>query len=73
MKTSKERQMLEPTSQIISTLNDLSKDERNTVIVISSNLKSLMHAWYAKRAPSLGLAAENGFFWRLDSEEKSER
>jgi len=23
-----------------------------------------MHEWYTKRAPMLGLAAENGFFWR---------
>jgi len=26
-----------------------------------------MHNWYAEKAPKLGLAAENGFFWRWNS------
>jgi hypothetical protein len=31
-----------------------------------------MHNWYADECPLLGLAAENGFFWRPDSKEKNE-
>ena len=50
----------------------MTKDERNTVFVISSEMKDLMHKWYAEKAPKLGLAAENGFFWRMDSEQKDE-
>jgi len=26
-----------------------------------------MHKWYSNKAPKLGLAAENGFFWRWTS------
>lgn len=31
-----------------------------------------MHQWYSKKAPKLGLAAENGFFWRWISEGQNE-
>ena len=31
-----------------------------------------MHKWYGSRAPKVGLASENGFFWRMDSEGKNE-
>lgn len=55
-----------------SILNELTKDERNTVLIMSSQMKTLMHKWYSEAAPSLGLAAENGFFWRMDSIEKDE-
>ena len=34
------------------------------MFVVSTESKKLMHEWYTKRAPMLGLAAENGFFWR---------
>ena len=62
----------EPLPAVVQALNDLTKDERNTVFVISSEMKQLMHKWYAQSAPQLGLAAENGFFWRLDSVNKDE-
>lgn len=32
-----------------------------------------MHKWYSKKAPKLGLAAENGFFWRWSSHNQSEK
>jgi len=35
--------------------------------VISSAKKSIVHKWFSTSAPKLGLAAENGFFWRKDS------
>jgi trehalose-6-phosphatase len=56
----------------MQTLNDITKDERNTVFVLSSQTKDLMHKWYASTCPNLGLAAENGFFWRFDSQNKNE-
>lgn len=31
-----------------------------------------MHKLYSKKAPKLGLAAENGFFWRWNSINKNE-
>lgn len=31
-----------------------------------------MHKWYCEKAPKLGLAAENGFFWRWTSKGKRE-
>jgi trehalose 6-phosphate synthase/phosphatase len=36
----------------------------NIVFVVSTETKQFMHQWYSKGAPMLGLAAENGFFWR---------
>lgn len=64
--------LLEPYQHVLHTLNDLSKDERNTVFILSSQTKDLLHKWYAQSCPQLGLAAENGFFWRLDSIDKNE-
>jgi trehalose-6-phosphatase len=63
---------LEPDPRILTTLNELTKDERNTVFLISSATKDRMHQWYAEACPALGLAAENGFFWRPDSKDKNE-
>ena len=31
-----------------------------------------MHKWYSQKAPKLGLAAENGFFWRWNSQNRSD-
>lgn len=31
-----------------------------------------MHQWYHEKAPYLGIAAENGFFWRWQSKGKLE-
>ena len=39
----------------------------NIVFVVSSESKALMHSWYHTKAPNLGLAAENGQFWRWTS------
>ena len=33
-------------------------------MVFSPQTKYVMAAWFAKSAPMLGLAAENGFFYR---------
>lgn len=62
----------EPLPHVVKALDDISKDERNTVFVISSQTKDLLHKWYAAEAPLVGIAAENGFFWRMDSVKKNE-
>lgn len=56
--------MHEPTPEAIQALNQISDDKQNIVFVVSTESKSLMHSWYHQKAPRLGLAAENGFFWR---------
>lgn len=63
---------LEPYPHVLHILNELTKDPSNTVFVISNQTKRQMHNWYADECPLLGLAAENGFFWRPDSKEKNE-
>jgi len=65
-----QRVVEEPYHNVLNMLNEISMDDRNTVIVISSQTKDLMHKWYAETCPRVGLAAENGFFWRIDSKEK---
>ena len=62
----------EPYPHVLHILNELTKDDRNTILLISSHTKDKMHKWYAEACPRLGLAAENGFFWRLDSIDKTE-
>lgn len=63
---------LEPYPHVLHALNELTKDDRNTVFVLSSHTKDKMHQWYAEACPKLGLAAENGFFWRFNSLSKTE-
>ena len=62
----------EPSSEAVAALNELSQDPRNIVFVVSPASKALLHSWYHEKAPKLGLAAENGFFWRFDSRNKNE-
>ena len=62
----------EPTAEAIAALNIISDDPNNIVFMVSTESKSLMHKWYHEKAPSLGLAAENGFFWRFSSRNKNE-
>lgn len=57
----------EPTQEAFEALDAISDDPDNIVFVVSSESKSLMHQWYNIRSPKLGLAAENGFFWRWTS------
>lgn len=62
----------EPTTEAIQALSLISEDPNNIVFVVSTESKSLMHKWYHEKAPSLGLAAENGFFWRWTSKNMGE-
>jgi trehalose-6-phosphatase len=57
---------------IVQTLDRLSRRPNTTVYVISQHGKKNIHNCLAQRAPKLGLAAENGFFYRLGSEDKTE-
>lgn len=43
----REHGALEPCANVLRMLNDITLDERNTVFVISSQTKDLMHKWYA--------------------------
>ena len=63
----------EPTPEAIKALDHVSSIPQNIVFVISSESKTQMHQWYSKKAPKLGLAAENGFFWRWTSLNKTDK
>jgi len=63
---------LEPSNEAIRMLNRLSDNPLNAVFLISSESKRQMHQWYHNKCPKLGLAAENGFFWRWMSQGLSE-
>jgi len=58
----------EPSPEAISVLDTLSKDPNTIVFVVSPGSKTLLHRWYHK-TENLGLAAENGFFWKWNSKE----
>ena len=62
----------QPTPEAIEALDNISDQPENIVFVVSSEEKRLMHHWYAEKARHLGLAAENGFVWRWESNDKSE-
>ena len=51
-------------------LNQLGKDPRNLIIIVSRDTKHMMHERYASLAPHIGLAAENGFFYIWNSIDK---
>jgi trehalose-6-phosphatase len=55
--------------QTIAALDKLSRQA--SVYVISQKGKDKIHDMFASGAPRLGLAAENGFFYRPNSEGKS--
>ena len=58
--------------EAISILDTLSQDPNNTVFVISPSSKKLLQSWFSK-ANNLGLAAENGFFWRWNSPDQGDK
>lgn len=55
---------------VLQALDSLSKQA--TVFVISNHVKEKMHKTFAEGAPKLGIAAENGFFYRLSSEKNKD-
>ena len=62
----------EPPKSVLSVLADLCSDDKNTVFVVSGRNKQAMHRWFA-RVTKLGIGAEYGFFYRWNSEMKSEQ
>lgn len=59
--------------QYMAALNQLAEDRKNIVVVVSPARKEDLHAKYADEAPQVGLAAENGFFWRWNSFNKTDQ
>jgi len=64
--------VMEPSAEAMKALNGISDEPSNIVFVVSKESKKLMHQLYSEKAPKLGLAAENGFFWRWTSESQRE-
>jgi len=64
--------VMEPTTEALNALNKISEEPSNLVFIVSHDSRKRMHKLYSKKAPKLGLAAENGFFWRWNSINKSE-
>lgn len=62
-----------PSNDILTALHEMSKDPRNIIVIVSPESKKEMHDLYSRKAPNVGLASENGFFWRWNSTGKSEQ
>ncbi|KAL1357174.1 hypothetical protein HN51_009145 [Arachis hypogaea] len=52
-----------PSPQVISVLNDLCSDPKNTVFIVSGRGKSSLGDWF-DQCKNLGIAAEHGYFIR---------
>jgi len=51
-----------PDASVLHSLETLTKDKRNTVVVLSGRDRTTVEQWYGG-VPGLGLCAEHGFFW----------
>lgn len=60
-------QLASPSPQVLSLLEQLSTDPRNTIIIMSGREKRFMEMWFGRLR--VGLAAEHGFFYRLPGEQ----
>lgn len=54
--------------EVLTLINKLSKDKKNKIWIISSEERQKVHDSFGKLT-SLGLAAEDGYFYRNDSED----
>ena len=52
-----------PSPEVISVLNDLCNDPKNTVFIVSGRGKNSLSDWFAQ-CQNLGIAAEHGYFIR---------
>ncbi|ERN05925.1 hypothetical protein AMTR_s00006p00269110 [Amborella trichopoda] len=61
-----------PSNEVISVLNSLCSDPKNTVFIVSGRGRSSLSEWFSP-CQKLGIAAEHGYFtrWSGDSEWKS--
>eukprot|EP00624_Nannochloropsis_granulata_P007881 evm.model.NODE_9905_length_21420_cov_21.470634.3 len=60
-------QLATPSPYITNLLDSLSKDPRNTVVIVSGREKRFMDTWLGKL--KMALAAEYGFYYRMPDEE----
>ena len=56
-----------PESQLLNYLEDLASNKKNTVYVVSRRDKETMEKWFGSIS-KLNLGAENGFFYKTNSE-----
>ena len=61
-----------PSASIKESLRILSQQHNCHVMVISSHQKEVLLNWFGKSAPKLGLAAENGYFYRWPTGKEGE-
>ena len=52
-----------PSEEILDLLNKLTKDEKNTIFIITGRGINLVNEWFDK-INNLGLAAEHGFMYK---------
>ncbi|KAE8715192.1 putative alpha,alpha-trehalose-phosphate synthase 7 [Hibiscus syriacus] len=60
-----------PSVEVISIINTLSDDSKNTVFVVSGRGRESLDKWFS-RCKKLGIAAEHGYFMRWSSDDKWE-
>ncbi|KAE8724252.1 putative alpha,alpha-trehalose-phosphate synthase 7 [Hibiscus syriacus] len=60
-----------PSAEVISIINTLSGDTKNTVFVVSGRGRESLDKWFSPRK-ELGIAAEHGYFMRWSSVDKWE-
>jgi trehalose 6-phosphate synthase/phosphatase len=53
-----------PDEQVMKCLEALSRDRRNTVVILSGRPREMMEEWFTS-IPNIGLAAERGFYYKL--------
>lgn len=64
----KENDAFMPSDKILSTLEDLCSDTRNTVMTITGRERSVLMKWFGL-VPGLNLAAEHGAYVKMNSED----
>ncbi|KAG1690376.1 hypothetical protein DVH05_028162 [Phytophthora capsici] len=63
-------ELAEPSPALMSCLDDLTTDPRNTVYIISGRNKNRLQEWFG-HLPRVGLAAEHGYWFRPASKHPS--
>ncbi|XP_048127014.1 probable alpha,alpha-trehalose-phosphate synthase [UDP-forming] 7 [Rhodamnia argentea] len=63
--------MNSPTEEVVSTLNTLCADPKNTVFIVSGRTKEILSNWFSP-CEKLGIAAEHGYFLRWSQKEEWE-
>jgi trehalose 6-phosphate synthase/phosphatase len=56
----------EPNSKILTLLDNLTKDKRNTIFIVTGREAKLVSDWFSS-VKDLGLASEHGFLYRYNS------